>query len=45
MFPFVRSNMGEFAARFGLDELSGGAVGVGRAVLAEFIGKWSYNFV
>lgn len=33
--------MGELGARLGLDELSGGAVGIGRALLAEFIGKFT----
>ncbi|XP_049887358.1 aquaporin AQPAe.a [Pectinophora gossypiella] len=35
--------MGELAARLGLDELSGGAMGIGRALLAEFIGNVLLN--
>ncbi|KAJ2946381.1 hypothetical protein O0L34_g12419 [Tuta absoluta] len=35
--------MGEFANKLGLDELSGGAVGIGRALLAEFIGNLLLN--
>lgn len=31
--------MGELGAKLGLDELTGGAAGISRALLAEFIGK------
>lgn len=31
--------MGELGAKLGLDELTGGAAGISKALLAEFIGK------
>ncbi|CAB3237287.1 unnamed protein product [Arctia plantaginis] len=35
--------MGEIGAKLGLDELTGGAVGISRALLAEFIGNLLLN--
>lgn len=36
--PYSRREMGELRAKLGLDELAGGAAGLSRALLAEFIG-------
>ena len=35
--------MGELGKKLGLDELSGGAAGISKALLAEFVGKLNIN--
>lgn len=37
--------MGEIGNKLGLDELSGGAAGISKALLAEFIGKYILYFL
>lgn len=39
-FALLFRNMGELGAKLGLDELTGGAAGISRALLAEFIGNY-----